>query len=79
MVGLDRSPLWVTQSNPLPKQGHPEQAVQDLVQVGLGYLQRKRLSAELRMNDRVIRTPSSNLYGYACVEVRTGASEVSFI
>ena len=34
-----QGPLWVTQSNPLPKQGHPEQAAQDLVQVGLEYLQ----------------------------------------
>jgi len=24
-----QGPLWVTQSNPLPKQGHPEQAAQD--------------------------------------------------
>jgi len=28
---------------PLPKQGHPEQAAQDLVQAGLEYLQRRRL------------------------------------
>jgi len=35
--------LWVTQSNPLPKQGHPEQAAQDHVQAGLEYLQRRRL------------------------------------
>ena len=26
-----KGPLWVTQSNPLPKQGHPEQAAQHLV------------------------------------------------
>jgi len=38
-----KGPLWVTQSNPLPKQGHPEQAVQDHVQVGLESLQRRRL------------------------------------
>jgi len=38
-----KGPLWVTQSNPLPKQGHPEQAAQELVQVGLEYLQRRRL------------------------------------
>ena len=31
----------VTQSNPLPKQGHPEQAAQDLVQAGLEHLQRR--------------------------------------
>jgi len=28
---------------PLPKQGHPQQAAQDRVQVGLKYLQRRRL------------------------------------
>jgi len=33
----------VTQSNPLPKQGHTEQAAQELVQEGLEYLQRRRL------------------------------------
>ena len=38
-----KGPLWVTQSNPLPKQGHPEQAAQHRVQVGLEYLQRRRL------------------------------------
>ena len=38
-----QGPLWVTQSNPLPKQGHPEQAAQHHVQVGLEYLQRRRL------------------------------------
>ena len=30
-----QGPLWVTQPNPMPKQGHPEQAAQDLVQAGL--------------------------------------------
>ena len=38
-----KGPLWVTQSNPLPKQGHPQQAAQDLVQAGLEYLQKRRL------------------------------------
>ena len=26
-----KGPLWVTQPNPLPKQGHPQQAAQDLI------------------------------------------------
>jgi len=34
-----KGPLWVTQPNPLPKQGHPDQAAQ----AGLEYLQRRRL------------------------------------
>jgi len=38
-----KGPLWVTQSNPLPKQGHPQQAAQDRGQAGLEYLQRRRL------------------------------------
>ena len=38
-----KGPLWVTQLNPLLKQGHPEQAAQHRVQVGLEYLQRRRL------------------------------------
>ena len=38
-----KGPLWVTQPNPLPKQGHPEQAAQHRVQAGLEYLQRRRL------------------------------------
>jgi len=43
MAGVGRDPLWVTQPNPLPKQGHPEQAAQHRVQAGLEYLQRRRL------------------------------------
>ena len=38
-----QGPLWVTQPNPLLKQGHPEQAAQHRVQGGLEYLQRRRL------------------------------------
>jgi len=40
-VGRD---LWGSSSpTPLPKQGHLQQAAQDLVQVGLDYLQRRRI------------------------------------
>ena len=38
-----QGPLWVPQPNPLPKQGHPEQAAQHCGQAGLEYLQRRRL------------------------------------
>jgi len=38
-----KGPLWDIHSNPLPKQGHPEQAAHDQVQAGLEYLQRRRL------------------------------------
>jgi len=37
-----QGPLWVPQPNPLPKQGHPEQAAQHRVHAGLEYLQRRR-------------------------------------
>jgi len=42
-VGGWKGPLGIPQLNPLPKQGHPQQAAQDLVQAGLEYLQRRRL------------------------------------
>jgi len=38
-----KGPLWVTQPNPLLKQGLLQQAAQDHVQAGLEYLQRRRL------------------------------------
>jgi len=43
MVGVGRDLCGSSSPNPLPKQGHPEQAAQDLVQAGLEYLQRRRL------------------------------------
>jgi len=43
MVGVGRD-LWGSSSpTPLPKQGHLQQAAQDLVQGGLEYLQRRRI------------------------------------
>jgi len=43
MVGVGRD-LWGSSSpTPLLKQGHLEQAAQDLVQEGFEYLQRRRL------------------------------------
>ena len=38
-----KGPLRVTQPNPLPKQGHPEQGAQHRGQAGLEYLQKRRL------------------------------------
>jgi len=40
-----KGPLWVTQSNPLPKQSHLQQAAQDLVQAG-SILQCQRPSSQ---------------------------------
>jgi len=43
MVGVGRDLCGSSSPTPLPKQGHPEQAAQHRVQVGLEYLQRRRL------------------------------------
>jgi len=43
VVGVGRDLYRSSSPSPLPKQGHLQQAAQDLVQVGLEYLQRRRL------------------------------------
>ena len=43
MVGVGRDLCGSSSPTVLPKQGHPEQAAQDLAQAGLEYLQRRRL------------------------------------
>jgi len=43
MFGVGRDLCGSPSPTPLPKQGHPEQAAQDCVQVGFEYLQRRRL------------------------------------
>ena len=43
MVGVGRDLCGSSSPTPLPKQGHLQQAAEDLVQVGLEYLQRRRL------------------------------------
>jgi len=43
VVGVGRDLCGSSSPTPVPKQGHPEQAAQDLVQAGLEYLQRRRL------------------------------------
>jgi len=43
MVGVGRDLCGSYNPTPLPEQGHPEQAAQDLVQADLEYLQRSRL------------------------------------
>ena len=43
IVGVGRDLCGSPSPTPLPKQGHPQQAAQDLVQAGLEYLQRRRL------------------------------------
>ena len=43
MFGVGRDLCGSPSPSPLPKQGHLQQAAQDLVQAGLEYLQRRRL------------------------------------
>jgi len=43
MVGVRRDLCGSSSPTSLPKQGHLQQAAQDLVQAGLEYLQRRRL------------------------------------
>jgi len=43
MFGVGRDLCGSSSPTPLPKQGHLQQAAQDLVQSGLEYLQRRRL------------------------------------
>jgi len=44
MLGVGRDIYGLCSPTPLPKQDHLEQAAQDLVQVGLEYLQRRRVA-----------------------------------
>jgi len=43
MSGVGRDLCGSSSATPLPKQGHLQQAAQDLVQAGLEYLQRRRI------------------------------------
>ena len=59
MVGVGRD-LWGSSGPiPLPKQGHLQQAAQDLVQVGFEDLQRRRLHSPSGQPGPVLRHPQS--------------------
>jgi len=59
MVGVGRD-LWGSSSpTPVPKQGHLQQAAQDLVQVGFEYVQRRRLHNLPGQAGPVLRHPQS--------------------
>jgi len=57
MVGVGRDLCASSSPTPLPKQGHLEQATQDLVQAGLEYLQRRRLHSPSGQPVPVLRHP----------------------
>jgi len=57
MVGVGRDLRGSSSPTPLPKQGHLQQAAQDLVQVGFEYLQRRRLCKPSGQPLPVLRHP----------------------
>ena len=57
MVGVGRDLCGSSSPTPLHKQGHLQQAAQDLVQAGLEYLQRRRLHNFLGQPVPVLRHP----------------------
>jgi len=59
MFGVGRDLCGSSSPIPLPKQGHLQQAAQDLVQVGLEYLQRRRLHNLPGQPVPVLRHPHS--------------------
>jgi len=59
MFGVGRDLCGSPSPTPLLKQGHPEQAAQDLVQAGLEYLQRRRLHSLPGQAVPVLRHPQS--------------------
>jgi len=69
-----KGPLWVTQPNHLPKQGNPEQAAEDLVQVGLNISREGDSTASLGSLARALspsegRSSSSCSAGASCASV----------
>ena len=59
MIGFGRDLCGSSSSTPLLKQGHQEQAAQDLVQAGLEYLQRRRIHKLPGQPVPVLRHPQS--------------------
>jgi len=59
MFGFGRDLCGSSSPMPLPKQGHPQQAAQDLVQAGVEYLQRGRLYNLPGQPVPVLRHPQS--------------------
>jgi len=57
MVGVGRDLCGSPSPTLLPKQGHLQQAAEDLVQVGLEYLQRRRLHRLPGQPGPVLRHP----------------------
>jgi len=59
MLEVGRDLCGSSSPTPVPKQGHLEQAAQDLVQAGLEYLQRRRIHSLSGQPVLVLRHPQS--------------------
>jgi len=65
MVGVGRDLCGSSGPTLLPKQGHLQQAAEDLVQVGLDYLQRRRLHSLPGQPVPVLRHPQRMSHSYS--------------
>ena len=69
MVGVGRDLCGSSSPIPLPKQGHLQQAAQDLVQAGLEYLQRMRLHKPSWQPVPVLCHPQSEVLPHVQMEL----------
>jgi len=69
MVGVGRDLCGSSSPTPLLKQGHLQQAAQDLVQAGLEYLQRRRLIKFTFIKDTIFIERSIRIFLYKTTHV----------
>jgi len=74
MVGIGRDLCGSSSPTPLPKQGHLQQAAQDLVQTGLECLQRKRLHSLFWATCSSAPSPSEGRSSSSCSDGTSYAS-----
>ena len=72
IVGVGRDLCGSSSPTRLPKQGHLQQAAQDLVQAGLEYLQRRRLHNLPGQPGPGLRHPQREENGAGCVALSLG-------
>jgi len=68
MVGVGRDLCGSSSPTLLPKQGHLQQAAQDLVQTDLEYLQRRRLHNLPGQHNVIFEAKTCTLFGRAALE-----------
>jgi len=69
MVGIGRDLCGSSSPTPLPKQGHLQQAAQDIVQAGLEHLQRRRLHNLPGQPVPVLRHPQREVLPHVQLEL----------